>query len=143
MENKSYVTHAVEKQFEYGGMKVWVTVPTQADPRPLAIVASEPEAWPETPTVFQPVELVINFEVREGPEESPGSVVHYFSPPLLLRVEIPPGLEPEVRRKLKLAFWRDNRWVPFTKEKHHFQMHSHFATAVIQDWGDPTVAWGD
>jgi hypothetical protein len=91
--------------------------------------------------VFEKTRAVINFHVTE---DDGCTIVDRFNPPLVLRVEI---TETELQQieagvDLKLAFWEGSRWVLFTKEKHHFQLHSDFALALIQHWGDPGVAWG-
>jgi hypothetical protein len=124
--------------------KVRVIVPHQVVARPLLI--SDPMDFPpdppNTPGVFIKTVWAINFQVTE--DDGEGTIVHRFNPPLVLRVEIPPS---EIARALagedlKLAFWEGSRWLPFTKEKHHFQIHSDFALALIRHWGDPPVAWG-
>lgn len=134
-------SHTVERYFE--NEKVRVTIPHQAVARPLII--SDPMEFPPdpppTPGVFIKTQWAINFQVTE---DDGSTIVHRFNPPLVLRVDIPPE---EIERALagedlKLAFWEGSRWLPFTKEKHHFQLHSEFAIALIRHWGDPPVAWG-
>jgi hypothetical protein len=134
--------HVVERY--YPDEDVWVTIPTQAKARILII--SDPleikplDDTPATPNVFEPFRTVINFQV----EEEDGTVVHRFSPPIILRVAFTDEDLAQVGegKEFGMAFWDGSRWVPFTKEKHHFQLHSRFAVAVIRDWGDPSVSLG-
>jgi hypothetical protein len=134
-------SHTVERHFEEE--KVWVTVPMQANAR--ALLISDPLEFPEdtpaTPGVFELTRPVINFQVTEDDEST---LVHNFSPPMVLRVQITEAefLQVAAGYELKLGFWDGTRWVPFTKEKHHFELHAHFAIALIRHWGDPGVGWG-
>jgi hypothetical protein len=135
-------SHVTERYFP--SEDVWVTVPTQARARTLVISESlgiKPLAdTPATPNVFEPIRTVINFEVRE----EDGTVVHRLSPPMILRVAFTEQDLEQVGEgnELGMAFWDGSRWVPFTKEEHHFQLHSRFAVAVIREWGDPSVGLG-
>lgn len=120
-----------------------VTIPHQVVARPLRIGDPQdfPTNTPPTPGVFEPTRCVINFQVTE---DDGSTVVHHFAPPMVLRVEITEAEFEQVAEghELKLGFWDETRWVPFTKEKHHFTLHSHFAIALIRHWGDPCVSWG-
>lgn len=137
----SSTPHTVDRYYEEE--KVLVTIPTQARPRPLLI--SDPLEFPadteDTPGVFVLTRPVINFQVTE---DDGSTVVHHFNPPLVLRVEITEAEKQQVAEghDLKLAFWDGSRWALFTEEKHHFQIHSHFAFALIWHWGDPGLGWG-
>jgi hypothetical protein len=137
----SGTSYTVERYFAAEG--VLVTIPNQAVAR--ALLISDPQAWPadaeDTPGVFELTRPVINFHVTEN---DGSTIVHHFNPPLVLRVEITEAELEQVAagHDLKLGFWDGSRWVLFTKEKHHFQIHSQFALALIRHWGDPGVGWG-
>jgi hypothetical protein len=127
----------------YEDVGVWVTVPRQEDGKLLKIqrdpLPDEGET-PETPTVFNPIDRRINFQVV-GEDGYP---VQRFSPPMVLRVGITQAARDRATQsgQLRLAFWDGAKWVPFTKRKHFFHLTSKYGIAVIRDWGDPAVAWG-
>jgi hypothetical protein len=127
----------------YEDVGVWVTVPRQEKGQLLQIqrleLPDEAET-PETPTVFKPIDRLINFQVV-GQDGRP---VQRFSPPMVLRVRITEAARNWAAQsgQLRLAFWDGVKWVPFTKRKHLFHLTSDHGLAVIRDWGDPAVAWG-
>jgi hypothetical protein len=127
---------------------VWVTVPPQESEHELLLESPElnGDDMPETPTVFTPSDIRINFQVREREEgDGSGSLVQKFSPPMVLRVGITDLAKQAAQsknRRLQLAFWDGSEWVPFTREKHLFRLTPKYGIAVIRDWGDPPVAWG-
>jgi hypothetical protein len=91
--------------------------------------------------VFELTRPVINFHVAE---DDGTTLVHRFSPPMVLRVGITQAELDLVAEgdELKLAYWDGSRWVVFTKEEHQFELHSEWAIALIRHWGDPGVGWG-
>jgi hypothetical protein len=138
----SYIPSTAEEYWD--DLQVAVIVPTQAVAGQLSIVRLDlpnPDKVPPTPNTFIPTRLVVNFEVRKADDQT---LVQQFSPPMVLRVgfneeELAAAAEGQ---ELKLAFWDGSRWVVFTKEKHHLELHSTFAIALIRHWGDPTMAVG-
>lgn len=131
---------SVERHFVLEGGDVWVTVPAQDVDGTLEIQSLDlPAEMPGTPTVFEPCDIRINFQVLKD-----GGLVERFSPPMVLRVAITDKARARAAEtgQLRLAYWDGVQWVPFTKEKHLFHLTSKHGIAVIRDWGDPAVAWG-
>lgn len=134
------MTGGAEKHFELDGGDVWVTVPAQDSDGTLDIQQIDlPAVMPGTPTVFEPSDIRINFQVLKD-----GVTLQKFSPPMVLRVAITDTARERAAEtgRLRLAFWDGSEWVLFTKRKHLFRLTPHFGIAVIRDWGDPAVAWG-
>ena len=124
------------------GDEVWVTVPTQVSGRELALKTGTIPSDildKKVPYGFEPIHPVINFQV----DDSSGEVM-YFVPPMILRVKVPDEwqVSPKAGLQLKLAYWNGTKWTVFTKRKHQFHLGPEYAIAVIRQWGDPTVAWG-
>jgi hypothetical protein len=130
-----------ERHFELEGGDVWVTVPAQDSGGALEIqqITELPPGMRGTPTVFEPCDIRINFQVLKG-----GSPVQKFSPPMVLRVAITDQARARAADtgRLRLAYWDGSEWVLFTKRKHLFHLTPEYGIAVIRDWGDPAVAWG-
>ena len=99
---------------------------------------------------FKPGRVVINFELVD--DDAPGTVLAEFDPPFELRVRYTHAdlnRARKVGRPLTLAFWDGKTWVPFTREKHGFELRPDakpdaggVGYALISRWGDPAVGWG-
>jgi hypothetical protein len=124
---------------------VWVTVPRQANGRLVRIERKTlPEDTPGTPTVFEPKDIRINFQVWEQLDGGSSQILQKLNPPMVLRVAITDKARDWAAQsgQLRLAFWDGSEWVLFTKRKHLFHLTPNHGIAVIRDWGDPAVAWG-
>jgi hypothetical protein len=99
---------------------------------------------------FRPGRLVINFELVD--DAAPEKVLTEFDPPFELRVRYKKAdldRAASAGRPLTLAFWDGDAWVPFTREKHGFELQPDakpdkggIGFARISRWGDPAIGWG-
>jgi hypothetical protein len=96
---------------------------------------------------FRPFRLVINFEFFDL--DQPDQVVTSFDPEVSIYISYDINdlyRASLVSRPLKLAFWNGTQWVPFTSQKHKFEL-VHPATGTVGSinitaWNDPPIGWG-
>jgi hypothetical protein len=87
---------------------------------------------------FDPKLIKINFEVRSG-----NTVITRFYSPMVIMVG-----HKEDEKYTKLAYWKEKDsqgdWHVFKKfKKVKKAQGGGYGVAIISDWGDPNVGWGD
>jgi hypothetical protein len=143
---------ANEKKMEFTKEGAIVRVPDQKDKKKVKIekLAKDPlDKMKPREGGFTPGRVVFNFQIVD--EAEPSKVLTSFDPPFELRVRYTPSdlkRAERAKKPLQLAFWNGSEWIPFTEEKHQFQLvpkskgSGGEGIAMISHWGDPNVGWG-
>jgi hypothetical protein len=99
---------------------------------------------------FKLIRHVINIDLYDpqGGKQS----FETFDPPIEIHVRYTPADQAAAaahKKPLRLAYFYNNKWVYFTKEKHGFYLQSDpnpenggEGVVKISRWGDPMIGWG-